>query len=100
MSSRRQCSLVLERLNSDDLRSLPSGANHRATTLYSVDPLDRTMMQPCASAAKLRAGPILRYGLRARSDIGLPTSDRSWHRRKSLSSDANLLPIRLLLDAR
>ena len=37
---------------------------NRATTLYSVDPRTRTMMQPCASAAKLRGGgPILCYGV-------------------------------------
>ena len=41
--------------------SLPSGAEHRATPLYSVGPIWAwTMMQSCASAAKLRDGrPIL-----------------------------------------
>ena len=40
-----------------------SGADHRATTLYSVGPRTRTMMQSCASAAKLRSGgPILPFG--------------------------------------
>ena len=39
--------------------SSPLGAGYRVTTLYSVDPLGSTMMQPCASTAKLRAaGPI------------------------------------------
>jgi hypothetical protein len=37
---------------------------YRATTLYSVGPRTRTMMQSCASAAKLRGGgPILRDGV-------------------------------------
>ncbi|MDE5447025.1 hypothetical protein GWG65_38035 [Bradyrhizobium sp. CSA207] len=37
----------------------------RATTLYSVDPFaDRTMMQLCASSAKLRGGgPNLHSGI-------------------------------------
>src|SRR5829696_4966974 len=34
--------------------SLPSGADHRATPLYAVGPRGLTMMQSCASAAKLR----------------------------------------------
>jgi hypothetical protein len=35
------------------------GAGHRAATLYSVGLTARTMMQPCASGAKLRAaGPF------------------------------------------
>src|SRR5262249_6765995 len=41
-------------------RSHATGADHRATTLYSVGLTTRTMMQSCASAAKLRSGgPIL-----------------------------------------
>ena len=37
---------------------------YRATTLYSVGPRTRTMMQSCASVAKLRSGgPILCYGV-------------------------------------
>src|SRR5438445_1662112 len=37
---------------------------NRATTLYSVGPRTRTMMQSCASVAKLRSGgPILCYGV-------------------------------------
>ena len=44
---------------------MPSGADHRATTLYSVGPQGLTMMQSCASAAKLRGGgPILQYGVK------------------------------------
>jgi hypothetical protein len=41
--------------------SSPSDAEHRATHLYSVDSMRiQTMMQSCASAAKLRDGrPIL-----------------------------------------
>jgi hypothetical protein len=38
----------------------------RATTLYSGDRRIRTMMQPCASAAKLRSsGSILHIGPKA-----------------------------------
>src|SRR6185312_9329907 len=38
----------------------------RAVTLYSVGPKTRTMMQSCASAAKLRSGgPILHNGMKA-----------------------------------
>jgi transposase len=49
--------------------SPPSGRDPRATTLYSVDRRRfQTMMQPCASAAKLRSGgPILHHGLQSRS---------------------------------
>jgi hypothetical protein len=37
---------------------------NRATTLYPVGPRTRTMMQSCASAAKLRSGgPILPFGV-------------------------------------
>src|SRR6266516_3621057 len=37
---------------------------YRATTLYSMGPRTRTMMQSCASVAKLRSGgPILCYGV-------------------------------------
>src|SRR6185369_13278740 len=40
--------------------------NNRAATLYSVGPMTRTMMQSCASAAKLRGGgPILHNGMKA-----------------------------------
>ena len=46
---------------------------NRATTLYSVGPGTRTMMQPCASAAKLRSGgPILPLGMKAMSHLGTP----------------------------
>src|SRR5258705_11577254 len=39
---------------------LAIGRDHRATTLYSVSRSDLTMMQSCASAAKLLGGgPIL-----------------------------------------
>jgi hypothetical protein len=44
---------------------------NRATTLYPVGPKTRTMMQPCASAAKLRSGgPILFFGMRAMEIVG------------------------------
>src|SRR6266852_3050995 len=47
---------------------------NRATTLYSVGPRTRTMMQPCASAAKLRGGgPILPLGMTAMSHLGTPS---------------------------
>src|SRR5262245_37952734 len=39
--------------------------NNRAATLYSVGRMTRTMMQSCASAAKLRGGgPILHNGMK------------------------------------
>src|SRR6478672_9282862 len=45
----------------------------RAATLYSVGPRTRTMMQSCASAAKLRSGgPILPFGLKAKGRLGIP----------------------------
>src|SRR5882672_6069863 len=53
----------------------------RATTLYSVGPRTRTMMQSCASAAKLRSGgPILPFGLKAKGRLGIPPT-RYRHRR-------------------
>src|SRR4029078_8369376 len=46
---------------------------NRATTLYQVGPRTRTMMQSCASAAKLRSGgPILPFGVRAKGRLGIP----------------------------
>jgi hypothetical protein len=48
-------------------------AYQRATTLYSVDPRTRTMMQSCASAAKLRgSGPTLFLGTKAIVSAGTP----------------------------
>src|SRR5258705_5684489 len=45
----------------------------RAATLYSVEPRTRTMMQSCASAAKLRSGgPILPFGVQAKVRLGIP----------------------------
>jgi hypothetical protein len=45
--------------------------NDRAAALYSVGPMTLTMMQPCASAAKLRGGgPILVNGIEAMVDTG------------------------------
>src|SRR5215472_16316431 len=57
----------------------PSGAEPRATHLYSVDPMRiRTMMQSYASAAKLRGGgPILNRGAQGHVQHRVPaTSDR------------------------
>ncbi len=46
---------------------------NRATTLYPVGPRTRTMMQSCASAAKLRSGgPILPVGMKAKGHAGIP----------------------------
>ena len=46
---------------------------NRATTLYPVGPRTRTMMQSCASAAKLRSGgPILPVGVKAKGLVGVP----------------------------
>ncbi len=54
--------------------SSAAGAEARATTLYSVGSVEtRTMMQSCASAAKLRGGgPILFLGMKAMGISGLP----------------------------
>src|SRR6266403_3981240 len=42
---------------------------NRATTLYPVGPRTRTMMQSCASAAKLRSGgPILPFGVESQGN--------------------------------
>src|SRR5262244_1404098 len=42
---------------------------NRATTLYPVGPRTRTMMQSCASAAKLRSGgPILPFGIESQGN--------------------------------
>ena len=51
---------------------------NRATTLYPVGPRTRTMMQSCASAAKLRSGgPILPIGIKAKGQCrGSATSNR------------------------
>ena len=58
---------------------------NRATTLYSVGPRTRTMMQSCASAAKLRSGgPILPFGMKAKGPLGIPpprTVSASRHKR-------------------
>jgi hypothetical protein len=59
--------------------SPPSGATHRAARLYSVDRCRIwTMMQPCASAARLRAtGPFFTSALTAMLHPGVTvTSDR------------------------
>src|SRR5256885_2556964 len=46
---------------------------NRATTLYPVGPRTRTMMQSCASAAKLRSGgPILPIGIKAKGQCRVP----------------------------
>src|SRR3954470_22312760 len=68
--SRTSCSAKAEHRRSEG--SLPSGADHRATPLYSVDPRGiGTMMQSCASAAKLRGGgPILRNGVNTMVGFG------------------------------
>src|SRR5207244_1180640 len=46
---------------------------NRATLVYPVAPRTRTMMQSCASAAKLRSGgPILPFGVSAKGRLGIP----------------------------
>ncbi len=54
--------------------SSAAGAEARATTLYSVGSVEtRTMMQSCASAAKLRGGGLsLFLGMKAMGISGLP----------------------------
>ena len=58
---------------------------NRATTLYPVGPRTRTMMQLCASAAKLRSGgPILFLGITAMAQTGtrhLESSSATRHKR-------------------
>jgi hypothetical protein len=52
---------------------LAIGAHLRATDLYAVGSLILTMMQSCASAAKLRAaGPFSRSASSARFEYGFP----------------------------
>src|SRR5215467_9330020 len=61
---------------------------NRATTLYSVGPRTRTMMQSCASAAKLRAsGPILCYGVISHG-VQRVTTTSNRHRRPVTSGQA------------
>src|SRR3984893_69187 len=56
---------------------------NRATTLYPVGPRTRTMMQSCASAAKLRSrGPLLPFGIEAKETRRDPTTSNH-HRRPS-----------------
>ena len=50
-----------------------SRTKYRAAALYSAGPKTRTMMQYCASAAKLRGGgPILHNGVKAVVSPGTP----------------------------
>ena len=63
---------------------------NRAATLYTAGSKTRTMMQPCASAAKLRSGgPILPYGMTAMEHISgshhlepssAPSSPHDWNK--------------------
>ena len=71
-SSMAWCFLVW--VDDDPRGSSQSGADHRAATLYSVDPCGTwTMMQACASAAKLLGGgPILNRGSAAMFGVGTP----------------------------
>ena len=63
-----------QRGRDDDQRGARFRARfNRATTLYPVGPRTRTMMQSCASAAKLRSGePILPFGVKAKGHLGIP----------------------------
>ena len=65
---------TLGAVGDDDQRGARFRARfNRATTLYPVGPWTRTMMQSCASAAKLRSGgPILSVGMKAKGLIGIP----------------------------
>ena len=68
----RQLSSTIARLagRDDDQRGARFRARiSRATTLYSVGPRTRTMMQSYASAAKLRSGgPILPFGIESQGN--------------------------------
>jgi len=79
----RSCQATPRRLSStiarlagrdDDQRGARFRARfNRATTLYPVGPRTRTMMQSCASAAKLRSGgPILPIGIKAKGQCRVP----------------------------
>ena len=62
----------------------------RATTLYSVGPRTRTMMQSYASAAKLRSGgPILPFGIESQGNTSglrhLEPSSATRHQRTNLA---------------
>ena len=64
----------------------PRWRSDRATTLYSVGPRTRTMMQSCASAAKLRGGgPILPVGMKAKGASRV-TATSNRHRQTPSSS--------------
>jgi hypothetical protein len=71
---------------------------NRATTLYPVGPRTRTMMQPCASAAKLRSGgPILFLGITARAQTGtrhLEPSSTTRHKRTDWAETVGCLQFR------
>src|SRR6266545_2981024 len=63
---------------------------NRATTLYPVGPRTRTMMQSCASAAKLRSGgPILPFGIDSQGNTSglrhLEPSSATRHQRTDLA---------------
>src|SRR5262249_20987284 len=67
-----------------------AGAINRATTLYPVGPRTRTMMQSCASAAKLRSGgPILPFGIESQGNTSGPRhlepSSAACHKRTDLA---------------
>ena len=64
----------IRRVRDNDQRGARYRARfNRATTLYPVGPKTRTMMQSCASAAKLRSGgPILPVGMKAKGLVGVP----------------------------
>ena len=49
---------------------MPAGADHRATTLYSVGPKGLTMMQSGAAAKIRGGGPILETGVNTMGLLG------------------------------
>jgi hypothetical protein len=58
---------------------------NRATALYSVGARTRTMMQLCASAAKLRdGGPILPFGIESQGNTSGPATSN--HHRRFVTS--------------
>ena len=66
------------RLSVGKTTTIPRGAHHQARTsrhklVFGRSVRIATMMQSCASAAKLRGGgPILRRGSKTKSQVGLP----------------------------
>ena len=88
---------TLGAIGDDDQRGARLRARiNRATTLYTVGPRTRTMMQSCASAAKLRSGgPILPFGIESQGNTSgsrhLEPSSATRHKRTDKAEIAGCL---------